>query len=89
MRPILSPLIVVFTTTVAHACPNCGKAVEVLPSSTEGGVGAGAAGGFNGSIYLLLGTVIVAMMFLAWHLMRAGKVGTKQPDVPIAESRTT
>ncbi|HEV7300564.1 MAG TPA: hypothetical protein VGN72_14455 [Tepidisphaeraceae bacterium] len=58
-------------STLAYACPTCGKAVEVLPPPADGS--GGLAGGFNASIYVLLGTVVLAMGFLAWNVMRSGK----------------
>ncbi len=67
---IVLMLMLSFSALEAFGCPTCGKAVEVLPDSAEAST---AGGGFNSSIYLLLGTVIGAMGFLVWTFTKAGK----------------
>ena len=69
MRNVLPFLLALaLAATTAFACPTCGKAKEVLPPSAEP---SGLAGGFDASIYVLLGTVIVAMGFLGWTIFRS------------------
>src|SRR5690606_30017658 len=86
MRAAIAFVVVLMTAAIAHACPTCGKAVEVLPGSTEGGAGGSVAERFNTSIYVLLGTVLLAMAFLAWHLLRTSK--TSGRNVTVRESKT-
>lgn len=69
---------ITLVTDVAHACPTCGKAEPVLPPGSEAVAKAG--GGFNASIYVLLGTVVAAMSFLAWTFAKTGK--TRVPGGP-------
>ena len=71
MRNTIVFLIALSFATIAYACPTCGKAVEVLPPPADGS--GGLAGGLNASIYVLLGTVVMAMGFLAWNVIRTGK----------------
>jgi hypothetical protein len=78
MRAIIALLTVLLTDTIARACPTCGKAVEVLPPGSVETAGRGGPGGFNASIYVLLGAVLLAMGFLAWNLLRSGKPVGKQ-----------
>ena len=52
-------------TAAAFACPTCKEAVQVLPPDQSASM---LPTGFNSSIYILLGTVVVAMAFLA-HLI--------------------
>lgn len=67
-------LTLAFTATAALACPTCGKAKEVLPPSGDGGA---LSGGFDASIYVLLGTVVVAMGFLGWTIYKSAGRASK------------
>ena len=55
-------------TGAALACPTCKGVKEVLPPTQES---VSIADRFNGSIFVLLGTVVLAMGFLGWQMYRS------------------
>jgi hypothetical protein len=75
--PILTVVIALaMFTGQALACPTCGKAREVLPPSQTSNL----AGGFDASIYVLLGTVVTAMGFLGWTLFKSSSTPASKAD---------
>jgi hypothetical protein len=71
---LIAALTIALAATLAEACPTCGKAQPVLPPGSEPVAG----GGFNTSIYVLLGTVVAAMGFLVWTFAKTTR-GTVSP----------
>jgi hypothetical protein len=55
-------------SAAALACPTCKDAVQVLPPDQSASM---LPAGFNSSIYVLLGTVVIAMAYLAHLIYKA------------------
>jgi hypothetical protein len=62
--------VLLVAATLAHACPTCGKAVEVLP---PGQADTGMRTGFNASVYVLLASVIGAMGIVGRLIYKSSK----------------
>ena len=71
MRTLTAAFTLVMTAfaSVAQACPMCKDSVPASDAQSAGGL----PGGFNSSIYLMLGALFCVIGMVAWTLVKAGR----------------
>ena len=79
-------LLFAFTTAVsiASACPMCKDSVPASDAQSAGGL----PGGFNSSIYLMLGALFAVLGMVAWTLVKAGRPVPGKLQIPGTRSET-
>jgi hypothetical protein len=74
--PILAAVFILAIQVTAVACPNCKDSV----ASTDAQSSTGVPGGFNNSVYLLLGAFLTVLGLLAGGIWRAVRTTPVTPD---------
>jgi len=80
MKPILVLLTLFCIESLAHACPNCGKAERVMPDKNGDPVIEAPAGNFNSSTYLLLSGVLGGGAMMFWVIRQGVGAASRRDD---------
>ena len=74
--PLLSIVLVLALAGLAEACPNCKSAQPVYPTADEAQAGS-LPGGFNSSIYFMLGSLFVVISAIGTMIVKAVRDANK------------
>jgi len=69
LAPIFAPVLTLMLSTAAWACPLCKDAIPSSDAQAPGGV----PGGFNTTIYLMLGSLFCVIGMISLTLVRGAR----------------
>ena len=68
-RTLIATIVLLASAAPALACPLCKDSVPASDAQSAGGL----PGGFNNSIYLMLGSLFCVIGMVAWTLVKASR----------------